>query len=136
MKKNLLLFLLILIILLVSCKGSDDEIYTSNDILGAWQLRAVLADPGDGSGEYEPVRSNKTIEFFEDGTFVSNVSFCGGSLESGEGFSGTYDTETCSIVPQGGAFPGSGIRYSFDGNNLIIQLPCIEPCGEKYEKIR
>ncbi|NNF19952.1 MAG: hypothetical protein HKN61_09245 [Flavobacteriaceae bacterium] len=135
MKKSHVLFPLLLIILLVSCKGSDDEIYTSDDIIGAWQLRAVLADPGDGSGEYEPVRSNKTIEFFEDGTFVSNVSFCGGSQESGEGFSGTYDPETGSIVPQGCAFPGSGIRYSFEGKNLIIHLPCIEPCGEKYKKI-
>ncbi|MDC6350930.1 hypothetical protein PP178_05155 [Zeaxanthinibacter sp. PT1] len=135
MKKGYILFPLLLICLLLSCKGSDDGIYSSSDIIGTWQLRAVLADPGDGSGEYEPVRSNKTIEFFEDGTFVTNVSFCDGSRESGEGFSGTYDPGTSKLVPDGCAYTGSMPTYSFEGNKLIIHLPCIEPCGEKYEKI-
>ncbi|TDQ33009.1 lipocalin-like domain-containing protein [Zeaxanthinibacter enoshimensis] len=135
MRKFYALLPLVLICILVSCNAADDDIQNTTDIIGTWQLRAVLADPGDGSGEYEPVRSDKTIEFFADGTFITNVSFCDGSRDAEEGFSGTYNPETGVLSPEGCVYAGYMPSYSFEGKNLIIQLPCIEPCGEKYEKI-
>ncbi|NNJ37670.1 MAG: hypothetical protein HKP23_00325, partial [Flavobacteriaceae bacterium] len=58
MKKLLLFFLL----LSLACTSDDPEI----EILGEWQLVEVLADPGDGSGKFKSVDSNKRITFFED----------------------------------------------------------------------
>ncbi|WP_373073476.1 lipocalin family protein [Zeaxanthinibacter enoshimensis] len=135
MNRQLALLTLLLTCILFSC-ARDEESYLSPDIVGIWQLRAVLADPGDGSGEYEPVRSDKTIEFFADGTFITNVSFCDGSRDAEEGFSGTYNMETGVLSPEGCVYAGYMPSYSFVGKNLVIQLPCIEPCGEKYEKIK
>lgn len=35
-----------------------------------------MADPGDGSGTFQPVESDKTIEFKNNGSVITNNSLC------------------------------------------------------------
>ena len=60
----------LVVLLAVSCNSEDVE------LVNKWQLIEMLADPGDGSGGFEPVTSNKVIEFWDDGTITSNGSIC------------------------------------------------------------
>ena len=57
-----ILFLSLMIFCLSSCTSANEENSTINEI-GSWKLIAVLADPGDGSGVFQPVLSDKTIIF-------------------------------------------------------------------------
>jgi hypothetical protein len=77
------LFLLLTIGLLASC-AKDEENPTNNpetEITGTWKLVEVYLDPGDGSGDFEPVQSEKTVTFHGDGTVTSNGDLCTLSLE-------------------------------------------------------
>lgn len=67
MKKTVLL---VLVVGLLTCDATDPlDNYHITKLEGMWQLTAVLADPGDGSGTYQPVSSQKTLTFCMDGTF-------------------------------------------------------------------
>jgi len=57
-----------------ACKGDDDT--TDNEIVGVWKLIQISIDPGDGSGTFQDVETDKTIEFKADGTLISNGSIC------------------------------------------------------------
>lgn len=124
-------FLLMLSVVLVSCKKEEDPA-----LVNKWHLIEQLADPGDGSGTFQPVSSNKTVEFFEDGTITSNGSLCGMSSEVGSGSSGTYSTADSTITVDNCGFdPPNPMTFEMQGENLIINYPCIEPCREKYEQV-
>ena len=105
------------------------------ELVSKWALIEILADPGDGSGQFQPVSSDKTVEFFEDGTVTSNGSICIMGTETGSGSTGTYsqadmtiDVDNCT----GGHVP---LSYEMDGAYLILNYACIEPCREKYESV-
>ena len=130
MKNSLTLFLLITLII-AGCNSETEE----EGLVSKWHLIEMLADPGDGSGTFQPVSSDKTISFYEDGTVSSNGSICTMSVEVGSPSTGTYDAATmiidvddCSVGP----FP---LNYEMDASFLILNYPCIEPCVEKYEQV-
>ena len=99
MKKTILLPLC-LSVLLISCSGSNIDKGTKNKLTGKWKLVEALADPGDGSGTFQPVESEKTIEFRNDGTLiVSNGFLCPGASQSVPA-TGTYSVREATISPQ------------------------------------
>ena len=49
-----------------------------------------LVDPGDGSGIFMPINSNRIFEFFSDGTVTVNGILCYISSEVGQQNSGTF----------------------------------------------
>lgn len=104
--------------------------------LGEWNLIEYYGDPGDGSGTFQAVDSDKTLLFYDDGTFeVKNGSLCDLGAESGD-MTGTYEEVTNIITVD---CPGitNPFPYSFEinaDNELLLYYPCIEPCVEKYEK--
>ena len=105
-----------------------------SELVSKWALIEILADPGDGSGQFQPVSSDKTVEFFQDGTVTSNGSICTMGTESTSGSSGTYSEVdmTIDVVDcTGGHIP---LSYEMDGSFLILNYACIEPCREKYEQ--
>lgn len=116
--------------LLLSCNSEDD-----NQPLSKWHLIEQLADPGDGSGTFQPVNSEKTISFFEDGSISSNGQLCTMSTESNVSSSGTYSESELAITPDNCGVAPFIIYYEMDGPNLILSYPCIEPCKEKYEPV-
>ncbi|MFT4735967.1 MAG: hypothetical protein ACI8QD_001544 [Cyclobacteriaceae bacterium] len=113
------------IILLSSC---NEEVAVPM-LIGEWALTEVLADPGDGSGTFQPVSSEQVISFRNDSTFTSVELLCN-----------TVEPST----PQIGTFTASQLQisdcnfelsYEISEGYLFIYLPCIEPCAHKYFKI-
>lgn len=126
--KKLMLLLLGSLLLQFQC-NEDDDIFAPSTVVGSWQLEAVLADPGDGSGTFQDVASEKAITFNADSTFTSNGLGC---VIFGD------NTE----FPATGAFNATqlfiddcdlSLFYSLEVNRLLIgNFNCIEECSERY----
>ncbi len=114
--------------LLITC-NTNSKVSAPNELVGTWKMIEQLADPGDGSGVFNKVERDKTIEFFPDGRFASNESMCMGITNAGLG---TYDTKKFTLNPTNCQ---NEINYQIKDSHLILSFFCIEPCGEKYEKI-
>ncbi|NRD21498.1 hypothetical protein HNV08_15695 [Winogradskyella eckloniae] len=127
MKK--LVYILLVIITLVSCSDDDTE---DADLIGNWKLIEVLSDPGDGNGTFQDIDSEKTITFFEDGTFSSTESICN-SATTDDLYIGVYTDS--NLTPDNCSDSGWAYNFVIDGNTLILSYPCIEPCKEKYIKL-
>lgn len=122
----------IFVVFLFACNSSEEELTTTSE----WRLIEVLADPGDGSGTFQPVQSEKTITFHEDGTVSSNGSLCNMTTNVGNGYSGTFNEQDSTISVIGCDFaPPFPLSVESSGENLILNYPCIEPCREKYEQV-
>lgn len=105
-----------------------------------WKLVEVLADPGDGSGTFQPVNSQKRLAFSDDGTVRANSGMCSMQNEPTPGNQGTfsvvgnYDSTSSLITPNCPALSYT-LSYTINGNELIIIYPCIEACQERYIKL-
>jgi hypothetical protein len=129
--KNVFLFSIILLPLF-SC--DSEETAMSGDINGAWLLTEVLSDPGDGSGVFYSVESDKTLSFTKNGTVISNGALCGPSIQSGDASSGSYSMSDSTITAD--CDPPSTLRFDLTSKNLIVHYPCFEGCAEKYVKVK
>lgn len=129
-----LLIILCLIGLLSSC-NSDDNLSSNTSLVGEWKLIEILADPGDGSGTFSAVESEKRIKFHQDGTFTSNGTICNMSIEANNPTSGTYSLINSTINSQDCNSPEYDYQFKQDGKILKIMYPCIEPCKAKYRKL-
>ena len=132
MKSVYNLSVLLLNLLLFSCSSDDD----SSGIIGQWKLSQILADPGDGSGVFTDIDSDKTITFFEDGTFSSNGNICFFEPFNDRDTNGTYSLQDQELIPINcDSFAQIIWDIKLERNGLIIYYLCIEACAEKYEKI-
>ena len=129
-----LIILLGLIGLLFSCNIEDDS-SADTGLVGDWKLIEVLTDPGDGSGTFLAVESNKIISFYQNGTVTSNGTICNTSIEANNPTSGTYSLTNSTFNSQDCYNPEFEYQFEQDGNILIVIYPCIEPCLAKYKKI-
>lgn len=127
MKKSILL--LALLGLLLSCHKNEEELAPAS-LAGIWKLTEVLADPGDGSGTFQPVSSNKKIVFTSDSKVTSNGSVCDMSIESNSSTTASYSEATHTIDCQ-----NRPVQYELNGNTLILSYFCIEGCQAKYIKV-
>lgn len=135
-----------LALLLFNCSSEDKNNNEENQLIGKWQAEAHLLDPGDGSGEFKPVETQRIIEFFSDGTVKVNGDLCFLTIDIGSQESGTYQiisddradtTHDGEIIPDVNCNSGFNTIY-FDltaNGKLIVWYSCIEPCGERFEKI-
>jgi hypothetical protein len=124
------LLLISAVFLLIGC--DNEEVIT--DIVGEWELVEVLADPGDGSGRFRSVNSNKRVRFFEDGAYTSNGSICDFSIESEGSFNGTYTLSDSGYWITCGDSMDYSIGLRLEDGFLIVTFPCIEPCLQKFRK--
>jgi len=131
MKKSI--YLLILLGVLFSCNKNDNETTNNSALVGSWKLIAILSDPGNGSGIFNPVISNKTIVFDNNGNLSSNGTICDMSTDSNTSSTGNYIETNTSIISS--SCQNLTIKYELSGNTLILNYPCIEPCKAKYIKI-
>ena len=120
--------------ILFSC-SSDDDGNPNTELIGTWQLVETLIDPGDGSGTFEPIESDKVIIFGADGTIFSNGNLCDIEASTDNPTSGTYSTANSTFSSPDCNNPGQEFSFERNGNILIIHYPCIEPCQAKYMKI-
>ena len=126
--KKIILFALAIGVL-VACSKEEAE---STD---KWQLIEQLNDPGDGSGVFMPVVSDRTIEFFDNGTIVSNGDLCSMNATANQETNGTYSETDGYIYPDGCFSSEFKILYEVTGDELVLSYPCIEPCQQKYKRV-
>ena len=104
------------------------------ELTGKWKLIETLVDPGDGSGTFSQVESEKIVEFHSDGKIASNGSLCGVSTEINFPSEGTFSLADSTINIEGcGNFPFK-TTFKHRGKLLFIHYPCDEACIEKYTK--
>ncbi len=119
---------------LASCEKETCNCYSSsNGIVGEWLLIEELVDPGDGSGTFQAVNSDKEIKFCDNGSYEANASMCLMTNQSDSTTYGTYDTSTETFSPENCMIMAPmAYRYSVSGDTLILSYPCIEACQQKY----
>lgn len=132
MKKILLLLSISFLIISCSNDDSDDE----TEIIGQWKLIEVNADPGDGSGIFQTVESDKVVVFLKNGTVTSNGTICYISTESNNPTSGTYSLTESTISSSDCVQTEIEITFELVNSKLILRYPCIEGCQEKFTKIK
>ena len=133
MKNRLLL--LALIGFIFSCNNDNSNNSLEADLIGIWKLTETLADPGDGSGVFMTVTSDKIIQFFNDGNVTSNGSLCDMSIQSDNASNGTYSISDSTINSPECVTSGFNITFELSNNLLILNYPCIEPCKAKFIKV-
>ncbi len=127
---------------LLCCNSNDDSQKEAIELVGKWQLIEQLADPGDGSGIFVEINSDRIFEFFNDGTVIVNGDLCYMSSEVSNQNSRNYIELIDNEYYDGEIIPNDcvlseeeRVLYLIEGNNLILIYPCIEGCGQKFSKI-
>ncbi|KAF2338816.1 lipocalin-like domain-containing protein [Flavobacterium ginsenosidimutans] len=131
MKKNIIF--LMLIGLFFSC-SSDDQEKIESPVVGSWKLIEVLADPGDGSGTFRAVESNKTIEFKSNGTIATNTSLCDPYSDEIKS-SGSYSVTTNKITTNCQNPNIATISFELKDNYLILHFISNEGYSQKFQRI-
>ncbi|SFU66384.1 hypothetical protein SAMN05216480_11228 [Pustulibacterium marinum] len=139
-------------ILLFSCKDKEDEVMLCCDVPiegleGSWKLIQIFSDPGDGSGSWNNVESDKTLSFSDANDMVSsNGSVCNVTMDTDESSSANFvfspedETNTYGTITLSNTNCTSAeelnITYNFENSEtLTLYYPCIEACGARYVKI-
>ena len=122
------LVILVLLSLIISCNKKD-----GGSLSGTWQLKEVLMDPGNGSGVFNTVSSDKNLVFNTNGNVNSNGIICDMSIESNTSTSGTYSENDSTIISA--TCQNLIIKYELSGDTLILIYPCFEACKAKYIKV-
>ena len=120
--------ILVILSLFTSCKKNKRDSLT-----GTWELKEVLMDPGNGSGVFTAVSSDKNLVFNTNGNVNSNGIICDMSIESNTSTSGTYSENDSTIISA--TCQNLIIKYEVNGDTLILIYPCFEACKAKYIKV-
>ncbi|MCX6191848.1 MAG: lipocalin family protein [Flavobacteriia bacterium] len=118
----------VILSLFTSCKKNK-----RNSLTGTWELKEVLMDPGNGSGVFSAVSSDKNLVFHTNGNVNSNGIICDMSIESNTSTSGTYSEIDSTIIST--TCQNLVIKYEVNGDTLILIYPCFEACKAKYIKV-
>jgi hypothetical protein len=120
--------ILVILSLFTSCKKNKRDSLT-----GTWELKEVLMDPGNGSGVFTTVGSDKNLVFHTNGNINSNGIICDMSIESNSSTSGTYSAIDSTIISS--TCQNLIIKYEVSGDTLILIYPCFEACKAKYTRV-
>ena len=120
--------ILVILSLFTSCKKNKRDSLT-----GTWELKEVLMDPGNGSGVFTAVSSDKNLVFHTNGNVNSNGIICDMSIESNTSTSGTYSENDSTIISA--TCQNLIIKYELSGDTLILIYPCFEACKAKYNRV-
>lgn len=124
---------LFFVLLLLCCK--KDNTGPDNALEGTWKLIAMYADPGDGSGDFLPVNSQKTIQFNADGTYSSNGDICAFSAKADGDTEGEYLTMEVGFQIVCESEFSIQLRLDVQDGYLIVTFFCIEPCQQKFQRL-
>lgn len=131
MKKSFLIIASAIFLIITGCVKSS-PLNLNNTLVGKWILTEYLADPGDGSGKWQPADPNNPsfLELTSDGRAVSN----GGTF-------GVYDryqvlNDSTLQFNSSSSSDQVNMRYKFAPGSLDIYPPCIEKCGFKYKSAK
>ena len=123
------------LLLLLSCSSDDDENSKPDlNLLGTWQLTSFYSDPGDGSGDFEPINSSKTVTFKLNSEINSNADLCTLFSEVGMPSTGTYSKNDGTISITDCNNQPVSLFYDLSEGVLTLSYLCFEACQEKYKK--
>jgi hypothetical protein len=131
------MLILISILVLSSCSKQED-IYINSEVLGKWKLIEINDDPGDGSGTFEPVDSDRIIEFLKNSTYITNGSSCWLSTVTGENSTGKFNSTLSILDPdENCAFEDfAEIYFEIKDSFLILSgFGCLEGGYRKFERV-
>jgi hypothetical protein len=133
MKKTLLL--LFAAFALLACQNDQDDQLNLTVLEGTWLLTEVLFDPGDGSGEFRKIDSERQMSLAPDNTYTTNYDVCQ-AIEEGEKFSGSFERIDAQefLIPCAGSLLNS-VQGRLEDGYLVLYYPCDEPCAYKFRKI-
>jgi len=134
MKKTILL--LAIVGILISCSNDGNDNSRTTELIGQWKLIEQLADPGDGSGTFQSIDSQKNLEFFQDGTITSsNGSLCEPYSDE-QISSGTYLLDENRIITNCQNTNIGSIGFEIVDDNLILNFISNEGFSQKFAKIK
>ncbi len=129
---------IILFLALNSCKKTDDScidpvIVHGTGLKGNWQLTEFLLDPGDGSGKFQTITSNRRIEIKAGNAWSSNGNVCSMYADDNTQSAGAFNEadQTFSVS----SCAAANIKYKLEGSFLILSYSCFEPCAAKYARV-
>lgn len=128
------LIALLFLCIFLSC-NEDGKTNAPADIVGTWKLVEMYSDPGDGSGDFLPVESDKVITFSSKGIYISNGTTCTISRDTEEMSKGKFNWSEQVLIPENCEYGERELPYEIQESYLILHYFCIEGCAEKYEKI-
>ena len=120
--------ILVILSLFTSCKKNKRDSLT-----GTWELKEVLMDPGNGSGVFTAVSSDKNLVVNTNGNVTSNGIICDMSIESNTSTSCTYSEIDSTVISS--TCQNLIIKYEVSGDTLILIYPCFEACKAKYNRV-
>ena len=133
MKKTILL--LAVMVILISCSNDENDNSEITQLIGRWKLIEQLADPGNGSGTFQSIDSQKKLEFFQDGTITSyNGSLCEPYSDE-QISSGTYFLDDNRIITNCQNTNIGSIEFKIVDDNLILNFISNEGFCQKFAKI-
>lgn len=132
--KRLILTFVILGIFSACSSDDDSNSNIDTELIGNWKLIELLADGGGGSETFNSVESDKIITFNGNGTINSNGRLCDMSIGANNPTSGTYSISELTFKSSDCTNPDYNYEFEKNGNILIINYPCFEPCRAKYIK--
>ncbi|UZR98149.1 lipocalin family protein [Chondrinema litorale] len=128
-----------LLMIVIACMAftcdENEEVELTAGIVGKWKLKEIYADPGNGSGKFNEVESDKTITFLASNEVSTNESLCNLGNNSNGSSTGIYSLQDSTITPTDCDYGDFKIHFVVESSYLILYYPCIEGCGEKYEKV-
>jgi hypothetical protein len=134
MKKQSISILSILFILF-SC--SDDSPEPTTDLIGKWKLVEVLNDPGDGSGVFGKVNSEKHLIFGYNEMVTSNGDMFSNSTEIGVSTTAIYSLDDSTIMKSATSTPFEKLYFQLEKGQLTMgNFGCIEACSAKFTKVK
>ncbi|MCX2574574.1 hypothetical protein [Pedobacter sandarakinus] len=113
----------ITIIVLLSC-GKNPLSDRPGEVYGTWKLTETLFDPGDGSGKYEKVKENKSLNLSKTGIIS------GDALPDLNAFR-ILDSVRMEVTLKANQTI-LVYRYKATANMLTLNPPCIEGCGYRF----
>jgi hypothetical protein len=137
--------IILFVLFLTNCNSDDNKPSDETEFNGKWKLIEQYLDPGDGSGDFQPIESDRIIELLSDGTVSINGKLCVMSSEVGDIETGTYmitssdeadTTYDGEIIPNTCSSRSAKIYFDLSlSGNLILWYPCIEGCAQKFTRI-
>ncbi|WP_074405787.1 lipocalin family protein [Aquimarina megaterium] len=134
MKKTIIL--LTFIGILISCSTDENNNSETTELIGQWKLIEQLADPGDGSGTFQSIDSQKVIKFFKNEVITSeNGSLCQPYSDE-QISSGTYSLSEKRIITNCQNANIAAIGFEIKDNYLLLHFASNEGFSQKFEKIK
>ncbi|GAB3336102.1 hypothetical protein GCM10027429_19030 [Marivirga atlantica] len=131
--RNIIPILILFSCILLSC---NEEELVNAEAIGTYILTERYSDPGDGSGTFQPVESDRRITLKEDNTYSTNYDFCNFfGTETKVSMNGKFNREEqILVVPDvcSEDFYFDTLQIELKPQELIIYYLCIEGCAEKF----